>query len=60
MPKVTRPEQVRQVVDVMPAGACVLPLIEMASGVIDAPAICGVAGVTRRCSATPTSAGSSE
>ncbi|WP_431911059.1 HpcH/HpaI aldolase/citrate lyase family protein [Amycolatopsis thermoflava] len=47
VPKVTQPDQVRRVLDVMPAEACVLPLMEMAAGIVDATAICGVPGVTR-------------
>ncbi|GAB3584122.1 CoA ester lyase [Amycolatopsis endophytica] len=47
VPKVTCPRQVRQVIDVMRPEACVMPLLELATGIVDARDICSVPGVTR-------------
>ena len=47
LPKVTTPDQVWHALDRLPAGSCVLPLIETAAAVLGARAICSVAGAVR-------------
>jgi citrate lyase subunit beta / citryl-CoA lyase len=47
LPKVTTPEQVRQVLDRLTPGSCVLPLIETAAAALEARAICSVPGAIR-------------
>lgn len=45
LPKVEHPDQVVQTMRRLPAGSLVIPVLETAAGVLDARAICGVAGV---------------
>ncbi|GAB3580040.1 CoA ester lyase [Amycolatopsis endophytica] len=46
-PKVTGPDQVRDLLDRLPEGSCVVPTLETAAGILDARAICEVPGVVR-------------
>ncbi|TDD70718.1 CoA ester lyase [Jiangella aurantiaca] len=47
VPKVTAPDQVWEVLDRLPRGSCVLPLIETAAAVLGARTICSVPGTLR-------------
>jgi len=47
LPKAASPAQVTDVLDRLPPGSCVVPLLETAIGVLDARAVCAVPGVTR-------------
>jgi citrate lyase subunit beta / citryl-CoA lyase len=47
LPKVEDPTDVTGVLEGLPAEACVIPILESARGILHAPSICEVAGLTR-------------
>lgn len=47
LPKAAGPAQVRDVLAVLPAGSCAVPIVESAAGVLQAAAIAAVEGVVR-------------
>ncbi|OXM72035.1 MULTISPECIES: HpcH/HpaI aldolase/citrate lyase family protein [Amycolatopsis] len=47
LPKATGPDQVRDLIDRLPEGSCVVPTLETAAGILEARAICSVPGVVR-------------
>lgn len=47
LPKAESPKQIADVLGRLPTGSCVLPIVETALGVVEAPSICGAPGVSR-------------
>ncbi|AEW99831.1 HpcH/HpaI aldolase/citrate lyase family protein [Streptantibioticus cattleyicolor] len=47
VPKVTRPDEVTQVIRELAPGSCVMPLLETAAGILGAREVCRVPGVVR-------------